>query len=50
MNLNYFGGIETVAMNNRIAESLSKGEFNGEFLPGNAMRFVDEANQPVNQR
>ena len=50
MNLNSFGGIETVAMNNRIAESLPKGEFNREFLPRNAMRFVDEANQSVHQR
>jgi hypothetical protein len=36
-------------VNSRIAKSLSKGKFNGEFLAGNAVRFFDQANQSIYQ-
>jgi hypothetical protein len=49
-NVNQLAGIKSVAMNDRIAESLPKGKFNGKFLADNAMRFVDQANQSVYQR
>ncbi|MFY9530478.1 MAG: hypothetical protein WBC04_00930 [Candidatus Acidiferrales bacterium] len=50
MNLNELAGIKTVAVNDRIVESLPKGEFNGELLADNVMRFFDQANHLVHER
>lgn len=41
MNVNELDGIELVAMNNRIVESLPKCESNGWLLAENATRYFD---------
>jgi hypothetical protein len=49
-NLDEFAGIETIAVKDRIAESLPNGEPYGGFLAGNAMRLFNHASQSVYQR
>jgi hypothetical protein len=47
VNSNHLAVIKTVAVNDRIPQSLPKGKFNGEFLAGNAMRLFDQTSQSV---
>jgi hypothetical protein len=49
-NLDKLAGIESVAVQDCIVESLSKGQFNGQFFACNAARFFDQANHSVEQR
>ena len=49
MNMNQLAGIETVAVKNRIVESLPKGESKGGLVAENATGFFDQASQSVYQ-
>jgi hypothetical protein len=49
-NLNQLVSVHLIAVNDCIAQSLPKRQFNGALISGNAARSFDQSHQPVCQR
>src|SRR6266446_3723771 len=49
-NLNQLVRVHPIAVNDCIAQTLPKCQFNGVLISGNAARSLDQSHQPIHQR